>query len=168
MRTEKCRARAESGVLHDLGLWREVREVAEAVVGSASAPPGYVRRELPVGERQVEVYAGVASGEEEGTRTVVVVLSPAPALPSAEDLCREFGLTDREAEVALLLAARRSNKEIARRLSIAQKTAWRHTAQVLSKLGTCSRREVGRVLRSTLCDDPDRPAPPAAWLAAAS
>lgn len=127
-------------------FWDRVREVAEAAVSTCAPPAGFVRRELPVGEGRVDVWTGV-TGAEPGT-TVVVVVPPSTDLPDKAELCRRFGLTPRESEVALLLAARRSNKEVARTLSIAHKTAWRHTSRVLSKLGTNSRRDVGRVIRA--------------------
>lgn len=83
---------------------------------------------------------------------VVVIVAPsAPRrLADARLLERRFGLTPREAEVAVSLAARKSNKEIAAELCIAQRTAWRHTEQVLSKLGAGSRRDVRRVLESAV------------------
>jgi DNA-binding CsgD family transcriptional regulator len=62
----------------------------------------------------------------------------------------EFGLTDREAEVAVLLADRRRNAEIARALGISVHTARHHVERVLLKLGGCKRRDVPRVLRARL------------------
>ncbi len=140
-------------------LWAEVRSVAEAVVKSTAAPAGYVRRALRVGSSEVEldVYTGVSEEVGGGSTTVVVVVTPPrPRAPSPLELRRRFGLTPREAEVALLLASRRSNKEIARTLEIADKTAWRHTERVLSKLNTGSRRDVGRVLRAEQADPVSR------------
>lgn len=127
-------------------LWDSVREVAESVVSTCTPPTGFVRRELPVGDGRVDVWASFASAGPVPT-TVVVVVPPADDLPDKSELRRRFGLTPRESEVALLLAERRSNKEVAQALSIAHKTAWRHTARVLSKLGTNSRRDVARVIR---------------------
>ena len=129
-------------------FWASIRQVAQAVVSSESAPDGFVRRELPVGESQVDVYAGLAGEGGESQTVVVVVTPPETRAPNAAELRREFGLTKREAEVALLLAARRSNKEIANHLCIANKTAWRHTERVMAKLNTGDRRDVGRVLLS--------------------
>jgi DNA-binding CsgD family transcriptional regulator len=59
-----------------------------------------------------------------------------------------FGLTEREAEVAVLLADRRRNAEIARALGISVHTARHHIERVLLKLGGCKRRDVQRVLGS--------------------
>jgi DNA-binding CsgD family transcriptional regulator len=55
-------------------------------------------------------------------------------------------LTHRELEVARLLAARRSNYEIAELLHISRATAKRHTENILLKLGLHSRRELERVI----------------------
>lgn len=55
-------------------------------------------------------------------------------------------LTHRELEVARLLAARRSNYEIAELLHVSRATAKRHTENILLKLGLRSRREVERVI----------------------
>lgn len=55
-------------------------------------------------------------------------------------------LSGREREVASLLAARRSNREIGELLGISSHTAKRHTENVLRKLGLQSRRAVERVV----------------------
>jgi DNA-binding CsgD family transcriptional regulator len=133
------------------GLWADVAEIAEAVMTSPAPPDGFVRGELDVGDKRAAVYASLPEAGGGRPATVVVVIAPPgpppdPPAPGRSELRRRFGLTPREAEVALLLAARKSNKEIARELSIAQKTAGRHTEGVLAKLRTSSRRDVGRVL----------------------
>ncbi|MFF1874732.1 ATP-binding protein [Kitasatospora herbaricolor] len=61
---------------------------------------------------------------------------PAAAAP------HEAQLTPREAQVAELLAEGLSNKEIADRLVIAQRTAETHVASILTKLGLTSRSQV--------------------------
>jgi DNA-binding NarL/FixJ family response regulator len=55
-------------------------------------------------------------------------------------------LTPREREVIALLAARRSNTEIAELLQVSRATAKRHTENILQKLGLHSRLEVERVI----------------------
>ncbi len=55
------------------------------------------------------------------------------------------GLTAREAEVLRLLAAGRSNKEIAAELFIATKTASVHVSNILAKLGAASRTEAAAI-----------------------
>ena len=52
------------------------------------------------------------------------------------------GLTRREREVATLIAEGLSNREIAARLVVAQRTAEGHVENILSKLGFTSRAQV--------------------------
>ena len=73
---------------------------------------------------------------------VAIVDSVATGMPERADLRARFGLTEREAEVARLLAARLTNKEIARTLGVTTYTAERHTERILDKLGINSRRHV--------------------------
>jgi DNA-binding NarL/FixJ family response regulator len=70
----------------------------------------------------------------------VAVLSAAVA---AEPL---VGLTDREEEVALLLQAGLSNKEIAQRLSIEVATVKNHVHSILGKLNVRRRGEAVAVM----------------------
>jgi DNA-binding NarL/FixJ family response regulator len=63
----------------------------------------------------------------------VTALRQADALPG--------GLTKREVEVLRLVAVGRSNKEIARSLSISEKTVARHLANIFTRLGVSSRTE---------------------------
>jgi DNA-binding CsgD family transcriptional regulator len=58
-----------------------------------------------------------------------------------------FGLTERETEVAFLLAQGRSNVAIAKALDISTHTARHHTQRVLAKLKVHSRAEAGAKLR---------------------
>ena len=51
-------------------------------------------------------------------------------------------LTPRELEVARLIAAGRSNKQIAAELVISQRTAENHVERILIKLGFTSRAQV--------------------------
>lgn len=78
---------------------------------------------------------------------VVVVTLPEAVIPDIEDLQARFGLTPQQSRVALLLAERRTNAEVADALCISPHTAHRHTHAVLSRLGVGSRRDV----RQRLC-----------------
>jgi non-specific serine/threonine protein kinase len=60
--------------------------------------------------------------------------APAPAVSAT--------LTSRELEVAELAAAGASNKEIAARLVISTRTAEKHLANILKKLGLASRAQL--------------------------
>jgi DNA-binding CsgD family transcriptional regulator len=64
----------------------------------------------------------------------------APADPLAR-----FGLTEREREILELLAAGRSNPQIAESLFISPKTASVHVSNILAKLGVDSRVEAAAV-----------------------
>ncbi|MET7936665.1 AAA family ATPase [Streptomyces sp. NPDC005322] len=66
--------------------------------------------------------------------------SPVPA-PEAADPADELGLTPRERDVLRLVAAGRSNRQIAEELFIAPKTASVHVSNILAKLGVSGRVE---------------------------
>ena len=57
-------------------------------------------------------------------------------------------LTDRELEVLALLAQRLSAKEIAQELTITERTANRHTANIYQKLAVNNRREAVAAARA--------------------
>jgi DNA-binding CsgD family transcriptional regulator len=67
-----------------------------------------------------------------------------PTARPADELAR-FGLTDREREVLILVAAGRSNPEIAKTLFISAKTASVHVSNILAKLGVSGRVEAAAV-----------------------
>jgi DNA-binding NarL/FixJ family response regulator len=64
---------------------------------------------------------------------------------AAEDPLARFGLTDREREILVLLAAGRSNPQIAEALFISPKTASVHVSNILAKLGVDGRVEAAAV-----------------------
>lgn len=66
--------------------------------------------------------------------------------PSERALSQRFGLTSREAQVALRLARGASEKRVARALGISVHTARRHTEKVFVKLGVNARGQVAAVL----------------------
>ena len=66
-----------------------------------------------------------------------------PATPA--DGLAPFGLTDRERDVLALLAAGKSNPEIARTLFISAKTASVHVSNIMAKLGVRRRGEAAAV-----------------------
>jgi DNA-binding CsgD family transcriptional regulator/tetratricopeptide (TPR) repeat protein len=68
----------------------------------------------------------------------------ATTLPAEDPLAR-FGLTEREHEILVLLAAGRSNPQIAEALFISPKTASVHVSNILGKLGVASRMEAAAV-----------------------
>jgi len=129
------------------------RDVARLLEGAVQGGNQYAVVEALVerlGARSPElrlVDALSASDGASGALAVLVVVErPARELPSGERLAGRFGLSPREAQVALLLAERRSNTEIASALGISPHTAKRHTERVLGKLGVSTRRAVGTVV----------------------
>ena len=66
----------------------------------------------------------------------------ADAPPAPDARLAELGLTRREREVITLVAQGLSNREIAARLVVAQRTAEGHVENILSKLGFTSRAQV--------------------------
>jgi DNA-binding CsgD family transcriptional regulator len=96
--------------------------------------------------------ASRAAGDEEGASRsfdaaialferlgAVADLAATRAMRVAEGAELPCGLTAREAEVLRLVAAGHSNKEIAQRLALAQKTVARHVSNIFVKTGVSSR-----------------------------
>jgi DNA-binding CsgD family transcriptional regulator len=78
-----------------------------------------------------------------GDRTFALIDFDEPrARADAAAIRERFGLSARQAEVAVLMARRRTYKEIAHALGIRPNTARRHCEQVLARLGVHSRDEV--------------------------
>jgi predicted ATPase/DNA-binding CsgD family transcriptional regulator len=76
----------------------------------------------------------LALGEDEAPEAAAAPATPSKVAPG--------GLTRREREIAGLLAEGLSNKEIAARLVISQRTAETHVDHILGKLGMTSRAQV--------------------------
>ncbi|MEU7338876.1 MULTISPECIES: AAA family ATPase [unclassified Streptomyces] len=67
--------------------------------------------------------------------------APGPCAPDPVDPARALGLTSRERDVLRLVAAGRSNRQIAEELFISPKTASVHVSNILAKLGVSGRGE---------------------------
>lgn len=131
------------------GMWRMIEELAKSVLTRTDASrtastPQTLRRAFTIGGEEFD--ARIALPVDKANVAVAVLMRRNTAQPTIEQLRRSFGLTKREAEVAQLLAARLSNKEIARKLNFTIYTAKRHTEHVLGKLGLSSRRHVQAVV----------------------
>lgn len=129
-------------------LQGEMEALARCI--ASSAPDGDAAREAHA--REVRTAQGVYrvrgtlvldALSAPGSMVLVALdrLSPEP-LPD-EVLRERFGLTKTEIRIARLLAARRSNAEIAAELCLSPHTVRHHTERVLDKLGVPSRTQVG-------------------------
>lgn len=131
---------------HDEAVWHAAIRSIEAMLAHDDSIQS-LAHEVKVGGATTAARATMVLAPGALYPICVVVLGEQPPhLPGVDELQRRFRLTAREAEVALLLAERRSNKEVARALGIAMNTAWRHTDKVLMKLGVGSRKDVLRAL----------------------
>jgi len=154
-------ARFDTAVLRALS--QQARASVELADGNALAALDLARRagevwamlEAPHPAAQVRVVAGLACralGDDEGcgleleaARQVFARLGAAAdaarvaALARSARPRRAHGLTPRELEVLRLVAAGRSNKDIARTLHRSEKTVDRHVSSILGKLHVPSR-----------------------------
>ncbi len=129
-------------------LWRRVEEILQTRAGSPGSGATAV---LQAGARTFEASAHALAGESASTIVVVVAEGGARAgLPDESLLQERFGLTDREAEVALLIAERRTNREVARLLGVTVYTARRHTEKVLMKMQVENRFRVRERMRAVM------------------
>ena len=148
LRTPRMRTRARTALLEawrlaaELGagpLRRQLRELA----GRARVP-------LPEGDAEVELP--VAQAEPRAVAIPIVTGPPGPGL--AERLLAAgapkpahagFGLSPRESGVLAILVEGRTNREIAERLFISEKTVAIHVGNILAKLGVSGRVEAATV-----------------------
>jgi len=116
------------------GLWRDLRLPYEGA--RARVLYGLALRECgDEADGELELRAAVAAFEHLGAvpdrDATVALLGGGSALPR--------GLTPREAEVLRLVAAGKSNREIAADLVISEHTVARHLQNMFMKLGVSSR-----------------------------
>lgn len=152
---------AESVFPDEERIWREVQRAARFLTFDTGGDWANTRiYRFTTGTDEWRACAVRLREAADASGVVVVVIQrDEPRLPSVDELRRRFGLTAREAEVALMLAERKSNKEIARELLVTEHTARRHTERVLQKLGINSRTDVRvRLLGLRSDDEMDRPA----------
>ncbi|RVH86938.1 DNA-binding response regulator [Sinorhizobium meliloti] len=111
---------------------------------------GYILK--GIGARALaEVIRTVASGESYVAPTLSAKLLTgqlANSAPPKSNLVAE--LTRREQEVLHLVASGMSNKQIARKLDLHEKTVKHHMTQIMAKLDVANRTEAAMVLRDAL------------------
>jgi len=138
----------------------EVREHVREIVGSVASSAWRPAVDRPVPVVQLVVAAGrpfrvtvemiecdAAIG---GVMPVVTIQEVTSRETLSQWVRNRFGLTSREARVALHLTRRRSNAEIARALRISPHTARRHTEKVMNKLNVHSRFAVRRKILAAM------------------
>ncbi|MBX6331752.1 MAG: helix-turn-helix transcriptional regulator [Gemmatimonadaceae bacterium] len=127
-----------------------VRALNASVMSAAAELPviteGGVQQDTTVatatGRYFISVAAAGAGEPADDWVLVVSVERVVTALPSTAELRARFGLTQREAEVALLLAHGSDNGTIAQSLGVSGHTARHHTERILAKLGIRTRSGV--------------------------
>lgn len=132
-------------------LARAARLLAQRVsVGLLVTRPGPSATRVTTAHNEYALRATIVPEGPFGSGPVVVVLvvpMASAALPTPSALGAAFGLTRREAEIALHLAAGRTRKEIAAALGISAHTVRAHTERIFQKLGVTTRAAVGCALR---------------------
>ncbi len=107
-----------------------------SVVGAVRAGAiGYLLKDTNADELRRAVKAAAAGQVQLSPEAAVRLMREVRAPETTESL------TDRETDVLRLLADGQSNKEIARNLSIGEKTVKTHVSSILSKLGVQSRTQ---------------------------
>ncbi len=79
----------------------------------------------------------------EAVRNLLGRPQPAKSLP-------DFGLTQRETEIAGEIAAGRSNKDVSREFSICERTVKHHLTNIFRKVGVSSRLELAVLVRDRI------------------
>jgi DNA-binding NarL/FixJ family response regulator len=107
------------------------------VLGHAAEVTGRLGARLLEAEVQALARRARLDLAQPATATTTATGTPAPA--------EQLGLTRREAEVLALLAAGRSNRQIAQALFISPKTVGVHVSNILAKLGVAGRVEAAAI-----------------------
>ena len=136
-RTRRLLARVLAGRGDGSGAATELRQVIAYAVRSGASLEGDLAKGL-LQELHLEVddHAGV----QWDARNAIPPADRTLATPTGKD--RGAPLSPRETEVAILIAQGLTNKQIARRLEIAERTAENHVEHILNRLGFQSRAQV--------------------------
>jgi len=86
------------------------------------------------------------AGREAARRDRIGAALGLPLLVKPPQLSRDLPLTPRENEIAALMAQGLTNRQIAARLVIAERTVDTHVGRILAKLGCCNRSQVAAML----------------------
>jgi HD-GYP domain-containing protein (c-di-GMP phosphodiesterase class II) len=97
------------------------------------------RPALGLEKAAAELQSEARAGRLDGDAAAAVLEAAGAARPRKRDRLRPGGLSEREVEVARLVAAGCSNPEIAARLVISRRTAEHHVQNIYAKVGVASR-----------------------------
>lgn len=127
----------------------------DVLMALRSGARGYVLKGVPAATL-IEVVRGAVVGESYvspalAARILAELRAPAPTPANAEkdDSAQDMlaSLTRREEEILKLVAAGNSNKEVARRIDLQEKTVKHHMTRILQKLNVRNRTEAAMLLR---------------------
>jgi predicted ATPase/DNA-binding CsgD family transcriptional regulator len=153
--TPMTRVAMHQGRLHDAAVllaesvrhWRDLGNRPELV--RVLELGGQLAAELGQSSRASALRAAATRARDTSTSlddAIAIALelgqSPAPAATNRSGVRGPDDLTPREREVAILVADGLTNRQIAQRLIITEKTAANHVAHVLDKLGLHSRTQL--------------------------
>ena len=131
-------------------------DAASALLGDACSRLGLVRSDAAgditlvspwrgegtiSGSRRVRLRPITLDGEPEPSWVVMAVERRAARRLTADNVQHRFGLSPRQAEVALLLAQGQTTAEIARTLNLTTHTVRHHAEQVLRRLNVRTRQQ---------------------------
>ncbi|WP_298039220.1 response regulator [uncultured Microbacterium sp.] len=144
--TEAIIAQSSAKVLAMTGLRAEEHMLQMLRVGAS----GYLLKDEPP-QRIIEAVRRTAAGEPvlsavNAAQLVRLVVADEGGTERGAALARIEGLTERERDVALGVAAGATNQEIGARLHIAPGTVKTHLEQVFVKLGVRGRLQVGMLV----------------------
>ncbi len=133
-------------------IQQQVREIVASLprstLRSGRTGPAMIRL-LAVGEERFRLVVDLLPPADGADPVPVASVERLAADDVNERALRErYRLTHKETHVAMLLAQRRSNAEIAEALKISPHTARRHTENVMMKLNVNSRFSVETALRA--------------------
>jgi DNA-binding CsgD family transcriptional regulator len=127
-------------------LAREIRSISQAALDSPTAAVEVDVETEACPYRLRAKLVSVKLSASANRFVLVSIVRPTTRLPSRDYLIRRFGMTNREGDVALLLARGTRNATIAVELHISIHTARHHTESVLLKLNVHGRAEVARAI----------------------
>lgn len=116
-----------------------VRVLAAADAFHAMTQDRPHRPALPVEQAADELQREARAGRLDGDVAAAVLEAAGARRPGRRNNLRPAGLSEREMEVARLVAAGCSNPEIATRLVISRRTAEHHVQNIYAKVGVASR-----------------------------